>query len=112
MNVEVQWRFALSILIHEYRAARILLGRMTRFIRQHPFLCSPAAASLLTADFFDGGALGSDVALLHPFNLVQQQSSSEETVQSLLTRALALDLQAGGAMEQHDAGGGLVDILS
>src|SRR5437899_4786767 len=84
---------------------------MTRFIRQHPFLGTAAAAAFLASDFFDGGALVSDVALLHPFNLVQQQPAREETVQSLLARALALDLQAGGAMEQHDTRGGLVDIL-
>ena len=58
------------------------------------------------------GALGGDVAGAQGFDLVEQEAAGQEAVEPLLAGGLALDLQAGRAVEQHDAGGGLVDVLA
>ena len=55
---------------------------------------------------------GGDVAGAELLDLVEQEAAGEEAVEALLAGGLALDLQAGGAMEEHDAGGGLVDVLA
>ena len=42
----------------------------------------------------------------------QQKAAGEKTVEPLLSGGLAFYLQAGRLVHQHDAGGGLVDILA
>jgi hypothetical protein len=49
---------------------------------------------------------------LFPFNFVEQYPPGNEPIQSLLTRRLALHLQAGRAVEQHHARRRFIDILT
>ena len=81
-------------------------------IGEHPLFGAAAATPFLAADLLDCGALGGHVARAEGFDLVEQQAAGQEAVEALLAGGLAFDLQAGRAMEQHDAGGGLVDILA
>ena len=58
------------------------------------------------------GALGGDVALPQLLDLVEQEPAGQEPVEALLAGGLAFDLHPGRPVEQHDAGGGLVDVLA
>ncbi len=82
------------------------------FIGEHSGFGAAAAAAFLASDFLGLGALGGDEAPLLHFNFIEQQSAGQEAVETLLAGGLAFDLQAGRAMEQHDAGGGLVNVLA
>jgi len=82
------------------------------FVRQHAFFSPATATAFLSADLFDAGALGSQIAFLEGFDFIEQQAASEEAVESLLARGLALDLETGRVMEQHHTGGAFVDILA
>lgn len=82
------------------------------FVGQHLLFRAPAAPALLATQFFEPGALRLLALLLPGFELVQQELKGEHTVESLLTRGLALDLQSGRAVNQHHTRGRLVDVLS
>ena len=60
----------------------------------------------------DTGALSSRAAFSGTFNFVDQESAGNEPVEALLACGLALDLKPSGFMQQHDARGGLVDVLA
>jgi hypothetical protein len=92
-------------------ASGFLVG-VVGFVGEHSLFGAAAAAAFLAADFFDAGAFGGDEAFLPGFDLVQQQPTGEEAVKALLAGGLAFDLEAGWTMEQHHAGGGLVDVLT
>ncbi len=81
-------------------------------ISEHPLFGAAAATTFLAADLLDAGALGIDVAFLERLDLVQQKPAGEKAVESLMTRGLAFDLKTRRTMEQHHAGGGLVDVLA
>jgi amidase len=89
-----------------------LLFSVTGFVCEHPFFGAAAPFAFLPSNLFHSGLLRRHPAGLQLFNFVQQQPPGNESVEPLLTRCLALDLQAGGAVEQHDAGGRFVDILT
>ena len=82
------------------------------FVGEHPGFGAAGTFAFLSADLFNLGASRGDEAVLLRLNLVQQQAPGDETVESLLAGLLAFDLQAGRTMEQHHAGGNLVDVLS
>jgi len=82
------------------------------FVSEHPFLGAAAFLALLTADFFDAGYFRRHPAGLQLFNFIEQQPPGKESIESLLTRCLALDLETSWPVEQHDARGRLVDILA
>jgi hypothetical protein len=84
---------------------------VTGFVGQHSRFGPVASFSFLPADFFDAGLLRSHCSGLQLFNFVEQDPSRDESVEALLTHCLALDLQAGWPVEQHDAGGRFIDIL-
>ena len=92
--------------------AGLLFGGVVGFVGEHALFGAAAAAAFLAADLLPGGAFGGDVAGAELLDLVEQEPAGEEAVEALLTGGLALDLEASGAMEQHDAGGGLVDVLA
>ena len=85
---------------------------MMRLVGEHPGLGAAGAFPFLAADFFNLGALRGDETVFLFLNLVEQQAAGDETVESLLARLLAFDLHAGWTMQQHHAGGNLVDVLS
>jgi hypothetical protein len=82
------------------------------FIGEHALFGPARTLAFLSADLLDAGAFGIDVTLLERFDLVEQKAPGEETIESLLARGLAFDLEAGGTMHQHHAGGRLVDVLA
>jgi hypothetical protein len=82
------------------------------FVGEHPRFGPAAPLAFLPPDFLDAGLLRSHMPGLQFFNFVEQQPPGNESIQSLLTRRLALHLQAGGAVEQHDARRRFVDILA
>ena len=81
-------------------------------VGEHALFGAAAALAFLAADFLDAGALGIDMAFLEGFDLVEQQATCEKAIESLLARGLAFDLKTRRPMEQHHAGGGLVDVLA
>jgi hypothetical protein len=68
------------------------------FIGEHPLLGAAAAPAFLTTDLLDARLFGGDETSLEPFDLVEQEPSSEESVERLLARGLAFDLQTRGPM--------------
>ena len=83
-----------------------------RLVGEHALFGGAAAPALLAANFFEACALGVSAAFPARFNLVEQQLAGEKTIQALLARALAFDLQSGREMDQHHASRGLVDVLA
>src|SRR5947209_2248105 len=102
----------LRCLICGHSPARLLLCRVKRFVRQHSVLGAPAATPFLASDLFDTSLLSRHRPCLQSFDFVQQQTASDESVQSLLARRLAFNLQARWAMQQNHAGGALVYVLA
>ena len=82
------------------------------FVGQHPLFGAAAAAALLAADLLGAGELGRHLAGTQGLDLVEQEAAGQKAVEPLLPSSLALHLQAGRAMEQHDTGGGLVHVLA
>jgi hypothetical protein len=82
------------------------------FVGEHPLFRPPAATPFLPANLFDAGALGRYKAALQRFNFVEKQTPGDETIDALLACGLTFHLQAGGTMQQHHAGRGLVDVLT
>lgn len=70
-----------------------------------------APLAVLTSDFLDTAALFSRLPLSLRFNFVEQQCSREHAILTLMPTGLAFHLNAGRAMQQHDAGGSFVDVL-
>ena len=93
-------------------AAGVFFFGVASFVGEHAFLCAATAAAFLTADFLDAGTLGGNVAFLFFFDLIQQEATGQKPVETLLASCLAFNLETGGAMNQHDASGGLVDVLT
>ena len=85
---------------------------MVRFVGEHAVLGAAGAFPFLAADFLNPGLFRGDAAGLELFDLVEEQATREEAVQRLLARGLALYAQAGGAMQEHDAGGDFIDVLA
>lgn len=85
---------------------------MPGFVGQDAFLGCSAARPVRAPDLFDVRALGSDSSFVTRFEFVEQELPGEEAVAALVARGLALDLQPRRAVNQHDASGGLVDILA
>lgn len=78
---------------------------------EHLFLCAAGTAALLAADFFHFLALPAFGAFSHGFELIQEEPSSEKSVQRLGALGLTFDFDAAGAMAQDDAGGDFIHVL-
>ena len=85
---------------------------MMCLVGEHAILCPFASLSFLPANFFDASFFGCDMAVSHFFNFIEEKMTREVTVEALLPASLAFYLKAGGAMQQHDAGGCFVDVLA
>jgi hypothetical protein len=85
---------------------------MVRFVREHSRFSAATPPSLLAANSFYVLSFARQLAFLKLFNFIKQQSASQETVEPLLPRRLALNLHAGWPVEQHHASGGFVDVLA
>src|SRR5579859_5760428 len=99
------WLFRLG------RAARCFLVRLPPLIRQHALFRTPAAAPFLPPYFLRQRPVRRNGARLESLDFVQQQAPGNKPIQSLLARLLALHLHTGGPVQNHDTGGGLVDVL-
>src|SRR5436190_4038196 len=107
------WRLsAVQTLIRRDPSAEFFFGGVTRFVHEHAFFGALTAATFLSTDLFNAGAFGGEALLSHRLDLVEEEFASEETVETLLAGVLAFNLDAGWAMEKHDARGHLVDVLA
>lgn len=82
-----------------------------RLVSEDALLGGAAASAFLPAQFLD--ALPLSVGSLAPrgLDLIEEQLSGEDTVLSLLTGGLTLDLNARRPMHEHHARGDLVHVL-
>ena len=85
---------------------------MAGLVSEHALFRAGGAFSFLAADFLDARPFLLHVALPHPLDLVEQQSPRQKAVHGLVPRRLAFHTQARWPMQQHDAGGTLVHLLS
>jgi|GEM_PF-6327521 len=81
-------------------------------VGKHPFSGSTRPPPFLAANFLNPSLLGRNKAFLHSLDLVEQHPPRQEPVHPLLSRALAFDAYPCGPVHQHDASGGLVDVLA
>src|SRR5688500_8554403 len=98
--------------IAAYRRAQRLLFPLMTLVGEDAELGAAGALAFLTANF--GYALGLVVGLSFDrrLDLVQQQSSSQITVQRLGALFLAPDPNAGRSVVQQHAARNLVDVLA
>ncbi len=82
-----------------------------RLVGEHPRFGAAGPLAFLAADFFHLGALRGDEAILLFLDFIEQQAPRDETVHPLLARLLTFHLHAGRPMQEHHAGGNLVDVL-
>jgi hypothetical protein len=85
---------------------------MMGFVGEYPVPGTPAAATFLATNLGDACLLGCHRTCAESLDFIQQQAPGEKPVESLLPRCLAFDLQTRWTMAQHDASGGLVDVLT
>lgn len=85
---------------------------MVSFVRKDSQLRRSAARPLLAAQFFHASLFGSLLLTFLVFDFLEQHFPGSKAVQALLPRLLALNLDAGGPMIEHDARRSLVHILS
>jgi len=107
-----------DVQVHRIRLAPIaspsllLFGPVARFVREHSVLGPLATLAFLPPNLFDLCALCRDESSLLLFDFVEQQTARQQPIQSLLPRRLAFYLNSRRTVMQHDAGGGLVDVLA
>lgn len=82
-----------------------------RFICQHPCFGSPASFAFLSADLLYTRTFRCYLTSFHVLDFIEQETSSDKSIETLLARGLALDLQSGRTMKQHNARRHFVDIL-
>ena len=99
------------MLLQRNRTAGSLLLGVVGFVGEHPGFRAAGAFAFLAANLYNLGASRCDKAVLERLDLVEQQSAGDEAVEALLPRGLTFHLHAGWPVQQHHAGGGLVDVL-
>jgi len=82
------------------------------FVGEHLGFGAAASLAFLPADFFDAGLLRDHFPGLQLFDFIEQQTPGDGSIESLLPRGLALDLEAGGPVQQHDTCGRFINILT
>ena len=102
----------LRLLFQSHRPAGLFLLPMTGLVVEHPLGGAAAATAFLAANLFDARALGVDVPFFERLDLVEQEPARQIAIEPLGTRGLAFDLETCRTVEQHHAGGGLVDVLA
>ena len=85
---------------------------MVRLVREDSLLGTPTPTTFLPPDLFPARLFGLQIAFLEGLDLVQQELPSESAILALVARGLALDLNSTWAVDQHHAGGSLVDVLA
>jgi hypothetical protein len=82
-----------------------------RLVSEHPHFGPATPLALLPTDFLDSGYFCRHLPGLFPFNFVEQYPPGNEPIESLLTRRLALHLEAGWPMDQHHTRRRFIHIL-
>lgn len=85
---------------------------MVGLVIEHALFGAATAFAFLTADFLDAGTLGIDETFLESFDLIEQETTGEKTVERLLAGVLAFDLETRRTVDQHHARRRLVDVLT
>ena len=96
----------------ERRDVGLFWRRSGSFVGEHPGFGAARALAFLAPDFFNLVALRGDKAVFLFLNLVEQQAACNETIHSLLAGFLTFHRHASRTVEQHDAGGNFVHVLS
>jgi hypothetical protein len=94
------------------RPARGFFGGVPGFVDEDTFFGSTAARAFLASGFFDAIAFGVGEPAFLGIDLVEEDLACEEPVEALLAGDLAFYFETGGPMGEHDAGRGLVDVLT
>ena len=82
-----------------------------RLVSEDALFGGAAASAFLPAQFLDALPLGVGALAARGLDLVEEQLPGKDTVLSLLTGGLALDLDARGPMQEHHTRGDLVHVL-
>ena len=100
------------VVVRAYRGSEGFFFRLVVLIGKQFELSAAGALSFLAAD--PGNLLLSrgTGSLYFCLDFIQQDSSSQKTIESLRALSLALHPNAGGAMVEHNTGGDLVDFLT
>jgi hypothetical protein len=93
-------------------AAGVFFGGVAGFVEEDTFFGGAAAWPFLAFTFFDTIAFGAGALLFLGVDFVEQDLAGEETVEALLAGDLTFYFEPCGPMGQHDAGCGLVDVLT
>ena len=80
-------------LVQKNSPPRFLFRGVMRFIGKHPLLGSLTPTPFLPAKLFDPRPLSIDSPFLSRFDFIEQQPPRDKSVETLLPRALAFDLQ-------------------
>jgi hypothetical protein len=88
------------------------LFTMARLIREHALGRAAGPLPFLAARLLDASPFRFDASLLNSLDLVQQQPPCEQPIHCLVARRLAFHAQPGWPVQEHDAGGTLVHLLS
>jgi hypothetical protein len=86
--------------------------RLVALVGEHAELGTPRALSFLPADLGDLFLFGGPCASKLRFDFVQQNSSSQKTIEGLGPLLLAFYPNARGPMVEQHTGGNLVDLLT
>jgi len=89
-----------------------LLFRLEMLCLQGLLLCPPGTPPFLPPDLFDPHPFGADESRPEPFNPVEEKTAGEKAVQRLGTLLLAFYGEARRQMDEKDARGGRVDLLT
>src|SRR5262245_24848747 len=103
---------SLIVMVRTHGGSAGFLFRLVALIREQFKLGASRPLSFLTAD--PGNLLlgrGTDPSELR-FDLIQQDSSRQKTIEGLRALSLALHTNTRGSMMEHDAGGGLIYLLT
>ncbi len=82
-----------------------------RLVSEDALLGGAASSAFLPAQFLDALPLGVGARAARGLDLVEEQLPGKDAVLPLLSRGLALDLNAGRPMHEHHARGDLVHVL-
>jgi hypothetical protein len=99
-------------LIRADRVTEPFLFTVARFIREDALRRATGPLPFLAAHFLDASPFRFHTAFLNSLDFVQQQPPCEEPIHCLVARCLAFHAQAGWPVQEHDAGGTLVHLLS
>jgi len=108
----IRFTTPLPTLIRHHGSATTFLFRVPGFVGEHPLFHQCGTFPSLPPHFLDACTFSLGPLLLQAFDLIEQKVSREDSILSLLPRALAFYTDSSRLVVQHNAGGRLVDVLT